>query len=197
MNNSARMTRRYLVRIGGTILLTLGLMSVALAAWARPLSPGDGPLGEIIHACPDAYEADDVRAEASALTAGAPQQHNFDGNTILGVADKDWARFDVVQTGVYTLTTFNLSAQADTVIELYDASGNLAAANDNAAGAGPASRIVWTAPTTASGIYYLSVYPTGTTPYANCAGTVVSYTLSLDSKVPALLFMPVVMRDFP
>ena len=101
----------------------------------------------------------------------------------------------MVRTGVYTLTTSNLSEQTNTAIELYVVAGSLVTANDNAIG--PASRIVWTAPETASGWYYLSVFPTGTTPYANCAGTMVSYTLSLDSKEPAFLFIPVIMRNYP
>ena len=201
MNTSTRINR-HLLRLGATLLLAAGLSSAVLAAGAKPLPPddgGNGILGVVNHACPDAYDAgvptDDLDENASTLVAGAPQSHNFDGNTLTGVADKDWARFEVVRTGVYTLTTSNLSAETDTAIELYDAVGSLVAANDNAVGL--ASQIVWTAPVTASGGYYLSVFPTGTTPYANCAGTVVSYTLSLGSKEPVILFLPLVMRNYP
>ena len=205
MNTSTRINR-HLLRLGATLLLAAGLSSAVLAAGAKPLPPDDGSngiLGVVNHACPDAYDdevpvgepTDDLVENASTLVAGAPQSHNFDGNTLLGVADKDWARFEVVRTGVYTLTTSNLSAETDTAIELYDAVGSLVAANDNAVGL--ASQIVWTAPETASGWYYLSVFPTGATPYANCAGTAVSYTLSLDSTVPEFLLLPLVMRNYP
>jgi hypothetical protein len=205
MNPSTRINR-HLLRLGATLLLAAGLSSAVFAAGAKPLPPdggGSGILGVVNHVCPDAFDdkvpvgepTDDLMEDASTLVAGAPQSHNFDGNTLTGVADKDWARFEVVRTGVYTLTTSNLSAQTDTAIELYDAAGGLVAANDNAAGL--ASRIVWTAPATASGWYYLSVFPTGSTPYANCAGTVVSYTLSLDSKGPAFLFLPLVTLNYP
>ena len=206
MNNTARINRRVpraargisLLRIGAVVVLAVGLLSVVLAVGADPLSPG-GIDGAIVHACPDAYDAvaptDDLRENASTLIAGAPQLHNFDGYTILGVADKDWARFAAVRTAVYTLTTSNLSAQTDTFIELYDSNGDLVAANNDAAGLGLGSRIVWTAPLTGSGSYYLSVFPTGATPYANCAGTVVSYTLSMDSKLPQFIFLPVAMRN--
>lgn len=205
MNTSTRINRR-LLRLGATLLLAAGLSSAVLAAGAKPLPPDDGSngiLGVVSHACPDAFDdklpvgesTDDLVENASTLVAGVLQSHNFDGNTLLGVADKDWARFEVVRTGVYTLTTSNLSAQTDTAIELYDAVGSLVAANDNATGL--ASRIVWTAPETASGWYYLSVFPTGTTPYANCAGTVVSYTLSLESREPVFLLLPLVMRNYP
>lgn len=200
MNTSTRVNRS-LLRLGATLLLAAGLSSAVLAAGAKPVPPDDGSngiLGVVNHACPDAYDAgvptDDLVENASTLVAGAPQSHNFDGNTLLGVADKDWARFEVVRTGVYTLTTSNLSAQTDTAIELYDAAGSLMDTNDNSAGL--ASQLVWTAPVTASGWYYISVFPTGTTPYANCAGTAVSYTLSLDSRF-SQLFLPLVMRNYP
>ena len=207
MNNTARINRRVpraargisLLRIGAVVVLAVRLLSVVLAVTADPLSPG-GIDGAIVHgACPDAYDAgaptDDLRENASLLIAGAPPLHNFDGNTLLGVADKDWARFTVVRTAVYTLTTSDLSAQTDTVIELYDFNGDRVTWSDNAAGLGLGSRIVWTAPLTGSGLYYLSVFPTGTTPYANCAGTVVSYTLSMNSKVPLFIFLPILTRN--
>jgi len=203
MNNSARINRRIppavrgisLLRLGAVVVLAIGLLSVVMAAGADPLSPD----GAVVHACPDTYDAvapkDDLQGNAGALAAGAPQLHNFDGNTIVGVADKDWARFAAVQTAVYTLTTSNLSPQTDTAIELYNSNGDLLTSNDNAPGLGLGSRIVWTAPVTGSGSYYLSVFPTGTTPYANCAGTVVSYTLSMNSRVPQFLFLPLVIRN--
>ncbi len=195
--SSQKARRAAMLRGIAVILVAASLMIAASAALAKRLPP-NVPNGVIVHACPDAYETDDLQGNASTLTAGSPQLHNFDGNTILGVADKDWARFQVVQGGVYTLTTSDLSPQADTVLRLYDPSSNLLAENDNAPGLGLASQIVWTAPVGASGWYYVSVDPTGTTAttYANCAGVVVSYTLSLQSKIPNFLFLPVVSLNF-
>ena len=183
------------MRIGAVALLAISLMSFVLAAQAWPLTP-DAPDGVIVPACPDGYENDNVRETASTLVKGTPQLHSFDGNTNLGVADKDWAKFEVVRLGVYTLTTSDLIS-TDTVIELYDAGNNLVAANDNL-GAGPGSQIVWAAPVTASGWYYALVYPTGASAltYANCGGTMVSYTLSLDSRF-SQIFLPLVMRNYP
>ena len=185
------------MRIGAAVLLAVGLLSAVFAARAWPLTPS-APDGVIVHACPDAYEPDDVQASAGALVKGTPQQHSFDGNVNLGVADKDWAKFEVVRTGVYTLTTSDLIS-TDTVIELYDGSNNLVAANDNL-GAGPGSQIVYTAPATASGWYSVLVYPTGASAltYARCGAQVVfvSYTLSLDSRF-SQIFLPLVTRNYP
>ncbi len=197
-----------MLRVGAAILVAISLMIAVSAVLAKPLPP-NAPNGAIVHACPDAYDAipshDDLQANASTLTAGPSQLHNFDGNTLLGVADKDWARFQVVQDGVYTLATTIPNGQTtDTFIKLFDAngspvlSGGAPVENNNAAGLGAGSRIVWTAPSTASGWYYLSIYPTGTaaTTYANCAGVVVSYTLSLQSKEPKFIFLPLITKDY-
>ncbi len=205
MNNSFRITARWL-RIGFTLLLAIGLLSAVSTVWARsvPSQDPDVANGVVNHACPDAYEVDDLFANAQTLAVGAPQQHNFDGNTNTGIADKDWVRFQVTRLSVYTLTTSNLSAQTDTFIKLYDAGGNpvysngVPVENDDSGAADFGSQIVWTAPDTSSGWYYLLTQnsPKSSAAYANCAGTVVSYTLSLQSKVPFFLNLPIVANNY-
>jgi pre-peptidase len=208
MNNTIRPTAQWF-KVGVVLVLAIGMLGMmASLAVAQQLLPNGvaGPNGVINHVCPDAYDAgvptDDLQANASTLTAGTLQQHNFDGNTNLGIADKDWAKFQVVRTAVYTITTIitpSLSTQTDTVLQLYDVNGNLLAENDDAPGTtNLSSRITWTAPTTASGWYYVEVTNNPKTPTANPANcsTVLSYTLSLQSKVPLFLYLPLVMRNF-
>ena len=190
-------------QLGAVLLLVSGLLISATVALARPQPPAQ-PDGVIEHACPDSYEVDDLWTAAKNLSVGAPQAHSFDGNTNIGIPDKDWIKFPVVRTGVYTLTTYDLSAQADTFIKLYDASGNPVYSNgspvenDDSGAADFGSQIVWTAPVAASGDYYLRVEnnPRGPTAYANCAGSVVSYTLSLQSKEPFFIYLPLIVQNF-
>ncbi len=199
MKNQVSPIRRSL-QLGAVLLLAFGLLVSVSAAVAQPLPP-DAPNGVINHVCPDAYDSpppqyDDLQATAKSLVVDTLQQHNFDGNTNNGIPDKDWVKFGVVRTGVYTLTTSNLGPVADTVIELYDADNHLVAKNDDYTSTF-ASQIVWTAPTTAEGWYYLSIYNNTNSPATptNCA-TVISYTLSLQSKEPRFIFMPLITREY-
>jgi len=205
----SRRPKHGLFRIGVAVtLLALSLMSARAVVWARPLPPEGGVIqGVINHACPDTYEIDDLQTspQVAELSAGSPQARNFDGNTNTGIADKDWARIQVTPQGVYTVTTSNLSALTDTIIKLYDAGGNpvfsgsAPVENDDWGAADFGSQFVWTAPGSASGWYYVAILnsPKSSAAYSNCAPinpTVVSYTLSLSSRVPLLLYLPLVMR---
>ncbi len=188
------------LRLGTVLLLALGLLISVSVVVARPLPPG-APSGVIVHVCPDSYDSpsplyDDTWQAAKVIQPNSPQLHNFDGNTNLGIPDKDWVKFQVVRTGVYTLTTSNLGQFADTVIELYDANNQFVTSNDDYTTT-HASQIVWTAPMTASDWYYLEVYNNPTSPAnpTDCA-TVISYTLSLQSKEPRLLFLPILAKNF-
>lgn len=184
-------------QLGTVLLLVSGLLISATVALARPQPPGQ-PDGVIEHACPDSYEVDDLWTAAKNLSVGAPQAHSFDGNTNTGIPDKDWVKFQVVRTGVYTLTTYDLvDSVADTVIELQDANGSTVASNDDYSAPDHGSRIIWTAPMTASGWYFLKVYnnPTSSAAPTNCS-TVISYTLSLQSKEPVFLFLPLIAKNF-
>ncbi len=192
-NPVSSMTRG--LKLGVVLLLAIGMLVSVSAVAARP-QPPDTPNGVIVHACPDSYETDDTIGTAKVIQVGSPQPHNFDGNTNLGIPDKDWVKFPVVRTGVYTLTTSALGPLADTVIALYDANNNLVTLNDDYTTT-HASQIVWTAPITASGWYYLEVYNNPTSPAnpTNCA-TVISYTLSLQSKEPTFLFVPLATNNY-
>jgi hypothetical protein len=102
----------------------------------------------------DAYEPDDTLAQARPIEIdGAPQQHTFH---IEG--DNDWVVLNAQSGTTYTIETFNLGTTTDTVLGLYDASQTLLESNDDG-GEGLASRIVWTAPSSAP--YYVQVQPYG------------------------------------
>ncbi len=106
---------------------------------------------------PDAYEPDDTIAQARSFTVnGAGQNRNFHTPT-----DPDWVSFTASAGTTYTIYTYNLGAEADTVLELYNSAGSLIAYNDDSGG-GFASRIVWTAP--ASGSYFVKIRPYGSFP---------------------------------
>ena len=75
----------------------------------------------------DEHEEDDERAAAKALAPdGSEREHN-----ICPAADEDWASFDAAADTDYTIKTSDVGVEADTVIELYDAGGNLLAQNDD------------------------------------------------------------------
>jgi C1A family cysteine protease/predicted secreted protein len=102
----------------------------------------------------DAYEPDDTFNEASTITVnGAAQHHTFHEDD-----DVDWAKFSVTAGDVYTITTSNLGANNDTVLQLYDTDGTTElASNDNCPGSGLASCINnWTAPD--SDTYFIKVH---------------------------------------
>ena len=194
MKHTDRSTARWF-KIGLTILLTLGLLAITSLAGAQPRLT---PAGVINHACPDSYELDDFDFNAVELLTSTAQVHNFDGNTNTGISDKDWTRFKVVPFSTYTLTTYDLSNQTDTVLDLYDDANNLFASNDDSGASDHGSQIVWQAPLTASGWYYLAATnnPRTSSAYANCSGTVVSYTLALQVKQPRIQYLPVIMRNY-
>jgi hypothetical protein len=107
-------------------------------------------------AAPDGFEPDNTLASASSFTVnGASQTHTFHT-----ASDQDWVSFSAVVNTTYTLYTFNLGADSDTVLTLYDSTGATQLAfNDDSSGF--ASRIVWTAP--ATGNYRLLARPFGST----------------------------------
>lgn len=89
---------------------------------------------------PDAYEPDDTMAEAGEIESGETQIHN-----IHAPGDHDWLVFEAAQDTTYILETFNLGQEGDTIIFLYDASGEELAQDDDGAEEPRASRITWTA----------------------------------------------------
>ncbi|MCS6889657.1 MAG: M4 family metallopeptidase, partial [Chloroflexus sp.] len=94
---------------------------------------------------PDAYEPDNTLGTAKPITVGGTaQRHNFHA-----AGDHDWVRFSAIAGSSYVIETFNLGAASDTVLELYDGSGNRLAYNDDYGGT-LASRIQWYAPSAAN-----------------------------------------------
>jgi hypothetical protein len=99
---------------------------------------------------PDEYEPDNVMDNASELTPGVPEKH-----TIHLQGDRDWLRFQAERGKSYVIETSDLRGGIDTVIQLYDQTGEELAANDDASDEDLSSRITWTA--VADGVLYVVV----------------------------------------
>jgi len=98
---------------------------------------------------PDAYEPDDDAAGASTLVVnGDAQEH-----TIHTPGDQDWCEFVAVGGAEYVVETFDLDANCDTHLTLFDTDGTTVLDSDDDGGDGSASRIAWTA--TADGTFYV------------------------------------------
>jgi len=99
-----------------------------------------------------------------AVEIGTPYRDDFDQAN-----DNDWYEF-TAQAGVtYTLETYNLGEQADTVLALYDADcTTLLAENDDREIGDPSSLIVWTP--SASGTYHILVRSYDWTVYGEDTG---------------------------
>jgi len=116
---------------------------------------------------PDALEPDDTQGTARPITAdGSLQAHN----TCLA-GDVDWVYF-TPSAGSYVIETTELGPEADTFIELYDASGTRLAFNDDY-GPGTASRIHYSF--SSNGRYYVKVRHYNPTRY----GTGTEYSLRI------------------
>lgn len=99
----------------------------------------------------DAYEPDNTQSAAKLMTVGgAAQRHNFHH-----AGDHDWVQFSATAGSTYLIETLNLGVLSDTVLELYDGSGNRLAYNDDN-GSSRASRITWNAP--ASATFFVRVF---------------------------------------
>ncbi len=138
--------------------------------------------------CPDNYETDDAYTTARSLNFGSPQTRSFHVG-----GDVDWAKFAAQAGSVYTLTTGNLGASSDTILELYDTTGaNLLTSNNNCPGAGLASCINhWTAP--ANGTYYAKVRNSSASGGCSGYGYNLTATSSSDSSRTAV-HLPLVVK---
>ncbi len=124
-------------------------------------------------AAADAYEDDDIAAQATLFTINTDQQRNFDS-----LSDHDWIKFQAQAGVTYTIHTTDLAAGADTYVYLYDRDGvTLLAANDDYGGS-LASQIDWEAPT--AGIYYLLIQHWN----PNVGGCGTGYTVSVADARP-------------
>lgn len=98
---------------------------------------------------PDAYEPDDDAASARQLIVnGDAQDHN-----IHQPGDVDWCHFTAASGAEYVVETFDLDANCDTHLTLYESDGTTVLDSDDDGGEGAASRIAWTA--TGDGSYYV------------------------------------------
>ena len=98
---------------------------------------------------PDDYESDDSSSEATLLTIGEIQTHNFHDRY-----DGDWYRFSAVPDVAYDIQTFNLGVENDTYIELYNSDLSYIA-YDYDSGTNGGSRMNWVP--TEAGDYYIYV----------------------------------------
>ncbi|MEM7129113.1 MAG: pre-peptidase C-terminal domain-containing protein [Chloroflexota bacterium] len=98
----------------------------------------------------DAQEPDNSRSTAQPIVAGGTL-HNHD---ICPAGDEDWYVFDGTANTDYVIETTNVGPEADTVISLHDANGNLIAQNDDYA-PGIGSRLGHRV--TSAGKYYVKV----------------------------------------
>ncbi len=106
----------------------------------------------------DQYEDDDTPDQAPLVQLPCSQPgRNFWEDS--GDSAQDWVKFSAVSGAVYTIYTCDLSGGCDTVLELYDADGQLVASDDDGGDEPLASRILWTCPE--SGTYWLLVRPFG------------------------------------
>lgn len=97
----------------------------------------------------DSHEPDNERSQAKSINPdGSGQRHN-----ICQANDVDWVSFQA-DAEKYTIFTDEVGPEGDTEIELYDASGNLLARNDDFT-LGIESQIVYTFPQ--AGRYYLKI----------------------------------------
>ncbi len=139
-------------------------------------------------ACCDAYEPDDNRSSAQALTAGAPPQaRNFHA-----LGDQDWVSVTMQAGAAYTVTTDpGAGTGTDTFIELYDTDGATLLAQDDDSGPGAGSQIAWTA--ARDGAHFLRVYQFDGA--GNCAGYGYQLSVAAGDGAPDLwhrVFVPVV-----
>ena len=99
----------------------------------------------------DSYENDNTCSNAKVIsTDGTPQQH-----TINPKGDVDWIKFSAENGYKYTIETFDLEGECDTVIALYRDCNSSRISQDDDGGVGRASKIVWSC--TSSGTYYVKM----------------------------------------
>ncbi len=76
--------------------------------------------------CPDPFEGDDGRSQASLLTAGALQNHTFDRP-----GDEDWVQIQVPEMAQIWVGVSQLTGGAEPAFALYDETGQLVAEGRN------------------------------------------------------------------
>ncbi|NUM45695.1 MAG: peptidoglycan DD-metalloendopeptidase family protein [Anaerolineales bacterium] len=129
---------------------------------------------------PDAYEGDNLFSNATPISLGEVQLHNT-----YRPGDEDWIQFDAQAGSIYILRTFNLGANADTYLYLYDTDGTTLLASNDDSGGSLASRIDWVAP--ADGTYYIKIVHWN--PNVSGCGTKYFFSLQLPK-----VYLPIIVR---
>jgi C1A family cysteine protease/predicted secreted protein len=136
--------------------------------------------------CQDAYESNDTSPSARTITINGTTQHH----TFHESGDVDWIKFTVTAGNAYTITTSNLEANNDTVLELYDTDGTTKLKDDDCVGLASCINN-WIAP--GDGTYFIKVgHSTG---QGDCAGY--GYDLAVVSdggEKSTEVFLPLIMR---
>jgi len=110
------------VKLGLAVLAAVLLALFVTGAPAWSMSPPNPP-----ELCQDSWEHDDTMATASIYPMnGETQRHTLDDFT-----DEDWFSLQLVMGTTYTITTFSLTPNTDTVITLYNSSGQQVAENND------------------------------------------------------------------
>lgn len=132
-------------------------------------------LGVAMTLCgPDSFEPDESYSAAKPIVpGGSVQAHDF-----CPAGDQDWVKFQATQGQLYVIETYDLGADADTVMCLFGTDGTAQIACDDDSGGGVASRLRWTAPS--AGTYYLRLRNTDDT----VSGPTASYHLAISLGDP-------------
>jgi hypothetical protein len=146
--------------------------SPTAGATAAPATPTNTVAPPVLISGADAYEPDDTLVESRhILTDGSPQAHNLHTQ-----GDRDYVYFQASEGNVYTIETFGLGAEIDTIIYLYDAQEQELARNDDWTEGSLASRIVWIAPS--GGTYYVMIRDLS----EGSSGPDASYSISVEES---------------
>jgi mannose-6-phosphate isomerase-like protein (cupin superfamily) len=113
---------------------------VRITEWNNDYQDGDGYSVQVtcVDNCfcsDDGYEENDIWSTATGIPLGSAQIHKH--------CDTDWLTFQASAGATYRIETYNLTGNADTVIDLYEGS-SLVATDDNS-GVGLGSLVTWTA----------------------------------------------------
>ncbi|MCJ7621670.1 MAG: pre-peptidase C-terminal domain-containing protein, partial [Anaerolineae bacterium] len=98
----------------------------------HPTAMAEGPV------VPDEWEPDDSPEDASPIEMGGVQGHNLHVG-----GDQDWLYFEVEAGRSYVIETANLGREIDTVVSLYDSSGNQLSSDDDGGEEFGSSRLFW------------------------------------------------------
>ncbi len=129
---------------------------------------------------PDAYEQNNDKTHATTITPGGAEQIH----DICPADDQDWVKFTATAGQLYTIETYELGADGDTKICLFNTDGTTQVACDDDSGGGLASRLRWTA--SSAGTYYLRVKHT----VNSVSGPTTSYHLAISLGDPLDSFEP-------